>query len=313
MQSVLAGDSAEAVSSSPIMGVMRVANNEMPAFGWRLIDLDAKHESDELQDIAREIIFPDGELEIAYRGGRRYVNRLQNVKAEELPIKQEQAEMSKGGAALAFRLQFETPGALTNLSINQTPRQSPAADEIEVQVKAGGINFRDVMKTLGVYPGNPRDLTWLGDDFAGTVLSVGANVQNFKPGDAVLGMAPYAFRSHLSVHHRAVFKKPAGMTFEEAASLPTIFLTAYYAIVHLAQMRAGETILIHAGTGGVGQAAIQVAKEIGLEIFATAGSPEKRVLLKEQGVEHVFDSRSLDFAEEILRVTNKRGVELTGR
>jgi NADPH:quinone reductase-like Zn-dependent oxidoreductase len=178
-----------------------------------------------------------------------------------------------------------------------------------VQVKAGGINFRDVMKTLGMYPGNPRDLTWLGDDFAGTVLSVGANVQNFKPGDAVLGMALYAFRSHLNVHHRAVFKMPAGMTFEEAASLPTAFLTAYYAIVHLAQMRAGEKILIHAGTGGVGQAAIQVAKDIGLEIYATAGSPEKRAFLKEQGIEHVFDSRSLDFAEDILRVTNGRGVD----
>ncbi len=309
VQLVLDGDSAGAVSSSPIMGVMRVANNEMPANGWRLIDLDANHEAGEVQNIVREIISPDGELEIAYRNGRRYVNRLQNVRAENLPIKQKQAETSKGGAGFAFRLQFETPGSLANLSINQTPRQIPAADEIEVQVKAGGINFRDVMKTLGMYPGNPRDLTWLGDDFAGTVLSVGADVQNFKTGDAVLGMAPYAFRSPLSVHHRAVFKKPASMTFEEAASLPTIFLTAYYAIVHLAQMRTGEKILIHAGTGGVGQAAIQVAKEIGLEIFATAGSPEKRLFLKEQGIEHVFDSRSLDFAEEILKVTNGRGVD----
>jgi thioester reductase-like protein len=309
VQSVLLGDRSDGISSAPIIGVMRVANNEMPAYGWRLIDLDAKYESDEIQNITREIVFPDGELEIAYRGGRRYVNRLQNVKVESLPIKQKQAGVSKGGADLAFRLQFEAPGSLTNLSINQTTRRDPEADEIEVQVKAGGINFRDVMKTLGMYPGNPRDLTWLGDDFAGTVLSVGANVQNFKPGDAVSGMALYAFRSHLNVNHRAVFKIPAGMTFEEAASLPTVFLTAYYAIVHLAQMRAGEKILIHAGTGGVGQAAIQVAKDIGLEIYATAGTPEKRTFLKEQGIQHIFDSRSLDFAEEILRVTNGRGVD----
>jgi hypothetical protein len=123
VQSVLSGDLSGAISNAPIMGVMRVANNEMPAYGWRLIDLDAKYESDEIQNIAREIIFPDGELEIAYRAGRRYVNRLQNVKAENLPVKQKQAETSKGGADLAFRLQFETPGSLTNLSINQTTRR----------------------------------------------------------------------------------------------------------------------------------------------------------------------------------------------
>lgn len=298
-------DRINGLPNIPIIGFLRVANNEMPSYRWRSIDLDPENTTGEAQDILHEIIFPDAELEIAYRKGCRYSHRLQQVKSDALPAIQRQA----AGDEKSFRLQFDKPGKLTNLSINQTTRQQPAAGEIEVRVQAGGINFRDVMKVLGIYPGNSRDLTWLGDDFAGTVISTGVDVTSLKPGDAVVGVAPYAFRSHLTVDHRAAFKMPASLSFEEAATLPTVFLTAYYSIVHLAQMRPGERILIHAGTGGVGQAAIQVAQDIGLEILATAGSPEKRALLKQQGVEHVFDSRSLDFADDVMRVTNGCGVD----
>jgi thioester reductase-like protein len=305
-QSVLDEDRADGLANAPLIGFLRVANNEMPAFCWRLIDLNPDPVNGEVEDILHEIAFPDGELEIAYRKGRRHVNRLLHVKPSDLPQMQHPISVAEDQA---FRLQFDKPGLLTNLSINQTIRQQPKAGEIEVRVQAGGLNFRDVMKVLGMYPGNPRDLTWLGDDFAGTVISTSADVADFKPGDAVVGLAPYAFRSHLTIDHRAVFKKSSHMSFEDAATLPTVFLTAYYAIVHLARMRPGERILIHAGTGGVGQAAIQVAQDLGLEIFATAGSPEKRALLMEQGVEHVFDSRTLNFADDILRVTNGQGVD----
>jgi polyketide synthase 12 len=119
------------------------------------------------------------------------------------------------------------------------------------------------MKALGLYPGNPVDLCWLGDDFAGVVKRVGAGVTAFAPGDEVAGMGSNAFRSYLTLDHRALFRKPACMSFEEAAAIPTVFLTAYYALVNLARMQPGEKVLIHAATGGVGQAAIQVAHDIG--------------------------------------------------
>ena len=106
-----------------------------------------------------------------------------------------------------------------------------------------------------------------------------------------------------------VFKMPARLSFEEATTIPTIFLTAHYAMIHLARMQQGESILIHAGTGGVGQAAIQIAKHLSLEIFATAGTPEKRRLLTAMGVDHVMSSRTLDFADEIMGVTGGRGVD----
>ena len=209
-----------------------------------------------------------------------------------------------------YRLQISTPGILTNLSLNETSRREPGPGEIEISVKAGGINFRDVMKALGMYPGNPIDVRWFGDDFSGTIVKVGEGVHDLKPGDNVAGMAPYCFRGYVTVNRHMVFRKPEHISFVEAATLPTVFLTTHYALNHLAHMRKGERVLIHAGTGGVGMAAIQIAKEVGAEIFSTAGTPEKRWLLREMGVHHVMDSRSLNFADEVMEITNGEGVDI---
>lgn len=174
---------------------------------------------------------------------------------------------------------------------------------------AGGINFRDLMKAMGMYPGNPVDLLWFGDDFSGVVERVGKNVKDLAPGDRVTGLAPYSFRTFVTVHRRKVFSLPKRMSFSDAATLPTVFLTAHYALNELARMQKGESILIHAGIGGVGMAAIQVAQRLGLEIFATAGSVEKRTMLRNIGVPHVLNSRTLEFADQIMEITDGRGVD----
>ncbi len=175
---------------------------------------------------------------------------------------------------------------------------------------AAGINFRNVMKALGMPIGNTIAFPGYGEDFAGVVDRVGRDVKNLKPGDAVLGMGSSSFRAFVTTDARAVFKKPDSISFADAATIPTVFSTAYYAIRRLACMRRGEKILIHAGTGGVGQAAIQIAREMGLEVFATAGSAEKRKLLKELGADHVMNSRTLDFVDDIRRITAGYGVDV---
>ncbi len=220
-----------------------------------------------------------------------------------------QNAVEAGGNVTPYRLQTNKPGILTRLSLNETHRTDPQADEIEVRVMAGGINFRDLMKAMGMYPGNPMDLLWFGDDFSGIVERVGRNVTDLSPGDRVTGLAPYCFRAFVTVHRRMVFTLPKRMSFNDAATLPTAFLTAHYALNELARMQKGESILIHAGTGGVGMAAIQVAQRLGLEIFATAGSVEKRKLLRDMGVPHVLNSRTLEFADQIMEITNGRGVD----
>ncbi|QDV67061.1 Phthiocerol synthesis polyketide synthase type I PpsC [Rosistilla carotiformis] len=306
-QSILDSDTCVHLASSPIVGFTRVANNEHPGFRWTVIDLDPAGSTSEHDALRHEVTAGDAELEIAYRNGTRFVNRLSRVPLDDLRKRTRDAFQPDGKAA--YRLQTEKPGILTNLSLNETSRRAPGAGEIEVEMKAGGINFRDVMKALGMYPGNPIDLLWFGDDFAGTVTRVGEGVTDLKVGDSVAGMAPYSFRSFSTIDRRLCFKMPEHLSFQEAATLSTVFLTAQYAICGLAHMQAGESILIHAGTGGVGQAAIQIAQHLGLEIFATAGTPEKRQLLRDMGVPHVMDSRSLDFADEVMAITKGRGVD----
>jgi thioester reductase-like protein len=296
------------LASSPLVGFLRVANNELPQFRWTLIDLDPRPDTSEIEALVNEITIGGNEREIALRKGQRLVNRLRPVPEEELPLRSRNA-VNPDRTITPYRLQTGKPGVLTRLSLNETHRTDPQADEIEVRVMAGGINFRDLMKAMGMYPGNPVDLLWFGDDFSGIVERVGKNVRDLAPGDRVAGLAPYCFRSFVTVQRKKVFTLPRRMSFNDAATLPTVFLTAHYALNELARMQKGESILIHAGTGGVGMAAIQVAQRLGLEIFATAGSVEKRQLLLDMGVPHALNSRTLEFADQIMEITNGRGVD----
>lgn len=307
-QRVVGSDRVDGIASSPLVGIARVANNEHPQFRWTTIDLAHEPTTYEVDDLVDELLGGDGELEVAYRDQLRYANRLRARKAQDITKRTVNA-VRADGSIIPYRVESDRPGVLTNLSLNETVRREPQAGEVEVQIRAGGINFRDVMKALAMYPGNPVDLLWFGDDFAGTVLRVGEGVSDLQPGDEVAGMAPYSFRAYSTVDRRMLFKKPKHMSFEKAATLSTVFLTTHYAINHLARMQSGESILIHAGTGGIGQAAIQISQHLGLETFATAGTPEKRQMLVDAGVRHVMDSRSLHFADQIMEATNGRGVD----
>ena len=301
-------ETLQSIASTPLSGFLRVANNEYKEFCWTVIDLDPEAEVEEVGGLFEEIILNDGEFELALRSGKRFVHRVLSVPHEDLPLRLHNAV--NGKAVTPYRLEIPTPGILDNLSLNETTRRSPEEGEVEIRVAAGGINFRDVMKALGIYPGNSKDLRWLGDDFSGTILRLGEGVEDLKVGDEVAGMAAYCFRSHVTIDRNMIFRKPGHMSFEEAATLPTVYLTAYYALNHLGHLQKGEKILIHAGSGGVGQAAIRIAQGIGAEIFTTAGTPEKRKFLRDMGVSHVMDSRSLDFADEVMRITEGGGVDM---
>ncbi len=296
------------IASTPMFGLARVANNEHQDFSWTGIDLDPSLPKEHAKIVFHEICSDDRELEVIHRIGVRYGNRLHNPSPDDLP--EQQKEAIGKGEILPYRLEIPTPGVLSNLCLRETQRKAPEPGEIEIEVAAVGMNFRDVMKALGMYPGKSEDLRWLGDECSGKVVAIGEGVDRFKVGDEVVGMAPYCCRAYTTVNQALVFKKPSQLSFEEAATLPVVFLTSHYALNHLARLQPGEKVLIHAGAGGVGQAAIQIAQQVGAEVFATAGSDEKRDFLRSQGVEHVMDSRSLDFADEILELTDGRGVDI---
>ncbi|WP_320201891.1 type I polyketide synthase [Agrobacterium sp. rho-13.3] len=208
----------------------------------------------------------------------------------------------------------KSPGRIETIEWRATTRPLPQPDDVVVKVAATGLNFRDVMWAMGLLPEEALEDGFagatIGMEFSGTVVSVGENVSDIKVGDKVMGIGPKAFSTHVSVSQMGLTKIPDSIGLIEAATLPVTFLTAQYALVELARLRAGETVLIHGAAGGVGLAALQIAKLKGAIVIATAGTQEKRNLLAALGADHIFDSRSLDFVGDILDITDDEGVNV---
>jgi NADPH:quinone reductase-like Zn-dependent oxidoreductase/SAM-dependent methyltransferase/acyl carrier protein len=294
------------VGQAPMVGLGRTITNEMPRLRCRLVDLGAEDSDTEIRTLIEDLLACDDEEEIALRGEARYVPRLLR-RADRL------AHVPKpvvSGNEAPWRLAAPRSGAINQLAFQPMQRRVPGPDDVEIEVHAAGLNFRDVMKALGIHPGDAGDALVLGDECAGRVTLVGGNVTHVKPGDAVMAIGAGCFASHLTLPKDFVTPKPAYLSFEEAATMQLVHLTSFYALHHLGRMKAGEKVLIHAAAGGVGLAAIQLAQATGAEVFATAGSQEKRDFLHTLGVEHVMDSRALDFADEILDITGGNGIDL---
>src|SRR3954454_2187182 len=282
-------------AQSPILGLARVAANELPDLRPRLIDLDPLGMRDEAALLLDEIASDEKEPEIAWRGGARFVPRLRRVRAAAL-------------SAIAEPRALEIPsrGLLEHLTFVPHTRRAPEADEVEVEIAASGLNFRDVLNALGRYPGEPGPL---GLECAGRVVATGTNVTTLSVGDDVFGFSHGSIATHRTAPAALFVRVPRNLTAIEAATVPVTFLTAEYGLLELAKLKAGERVLIHAGAGGVGMAAIQIAKRAGAEVFATASRGKWRVL-QATGVEHILDSRSLSFADDVMRRTNGEGVDV---
>ncbi len=294
------GETPTAPEQAPLWGLANTIFLEHPTLRCVCLDLDpAQPDTDSIQSILREIYTSDSEDRIAVRGGERYVPRLVHSQSAGKVIAEQDTQ--------PLTLAISARGVLDNLTRVPADRPAPGPGEVEVRVRVSGLNFRDVLNALGMYPGDPGPL---GDEFVGEITRVGEGVTGYVVGDMVLGMAPASFSTYVIAPALTIYPKPAILSDEEAATIPITFMTAYYALHHFAGMAAGERVLIHSGAGGVGMAAVQLAQRVGAEIFATAGSPEKRDLLKSLGVQHVMDSRSLDFADEIMELTGGQGVDI---
>lgn len=296
VQPVSPGDPALPLHA-PLWGLGKVTALEHPELRCVRVDLDP--DGAEVDALFRELRTAGEEDQVALRGGGRYVARLVRRRGDAAP-----SPLAGGGP---YRLCSTGPKVLDSLEFRPLVRRAPGAGEVEVEVLAAGLAFRDILNALGQYPGPEVPL---GGEFAGVVATVGEGVNGLAVGDAVLGMAPGTFQSFVTARAELVARRPAGLGVAEAAALPSAFLTAQYALHHLARITAADRVLVHAGAGGVGMAAIQVARRAGAEVFATAGSPAKRALLASLGVRHVFDSRTLDFSGQVLRATGGRGVDV---
>jgi acyl transferase domain-containing protein/NADPH:quinone reductase-like Zn-dependent oxidoreductase/SAM-dependent methyltransferase/acyl carrier protein len=247
----------------------------------------------EAKQIAALLLRPLESSQWAMRAGELYVARLARKKREITREPQ--------------TLVVTEMGRLDSLEWRPSNRRPPGAGQIEIQVVAVGLNFRDVLSALGMYPG---DAGPSGGEVAGVVAAVGAGASNVVVGDAVAALAIGGFSDYVITSADLAIKKPVGWSFADIVTVPAAFSTAYHALVQLANVQAGERVLIHAAAGGVGLAAIQLAQQLGCEILATAGSDEKRNYLRSLGVSHVFDSRSLTFANDVHDLVGEAGVDV---
>ncbi len=200
-------------------------------------------------------------------------------------------------------------GNLESLHYAPRERKAPQATEVEIEVYATGLNFKEVLIALGMVP-PPTEGFKFGLECSGKVVTCGEEVKDFKVGDEVIALANGSFAKYVRVAADFVAPKPVNLTFAQATTIPIAYMTAYYSLIEKGLLKSGERILIHAASGGVGLAAVQIAKWVGAEIFATAGNPDKRKFLSSLGIKYVMDSRSLDFADQVMEYTNGEGVDV---
>jgi NADPH:quinone reductase-like Zn-dependent oxidoreductase/SAM-dependent methyltransferase/acyl carrier protein len=297
-QGAIADDSTtlSGLAQSSLLGLAKVIRLEHPELNARCLDLDpTQPQLSQVEVLLACLLLDRSENEMAWRQNTWQVPRL--IRDELSP---------ENSTSTNDRLIIETPGNLDSLQFAPSQRRSPKPHEVEIQVHATGLNFRDVLNALGVYPGEAGEL---GCECAGTIAQVGEAVTHFTVGQAAIALAAGSFGQYITVDAALVVATPANLSLEAAATIPAAFLTAHHALQQLATIKPGDRVLIHAAAGGVGQAAIQIAQQAGAEIFATA-SPEKQELVRSLGVTHVFNSRAVEFSEQILSITNGAGVNI---
>lgn len=292
------GTGAPNLEQAPLRAVCRVAGAEHPALHVTHVDVDA--DGGEPADLVAELLAGSAEDEVAWRGGVRYAARLRRAPLDARDRRTTNARCGHDG----FAPTVHTLGDLGSFELVTTHRRAPGAGEIEVRVHAAGLSFRDVRAAAS------RTAGPFGLDCAGEVTAVGEGVTGLRPGDRVAAFGPGAMASFVTLPAASAFRVPAAMSYEDAATIPAAYLLAGYAVRHLARLQPGERILIQSATGGVGMAVIALAQATDARIHATAGSEERRELLYAMGVEHVHDSRTLDFADQVRAVTGGEGVDV---
>ena len=289
-----------AVAQAPAIGLLRVILNEYTNLTCRGIDLPTHASPWDFGALWEELLRTEPEREVALRGEARYAQRLSRGR----PAIQQTLAPS-----VPLRLESRERGHLDTLRFAPFALPAPGPGEVLIDVRAAGMNFRDVLKALALYPGEAPDARIFGDEVGGIVKAVGSGVSHVAPGDRVFGLAVFGLATQTLARGGDIRRIPSGLSFEESATIPVVFMTAWHALKNVARIRPGECVLVHAGAGGVGMAAIQIAHHLGAEVIASAGSATKRALLQTLGVKHVIDSRRGDFAEAVMELTNRRGVD----
>jgi len=280
------------LTGATLWGIGKVMARETPHLQARMIDLDPGPEAP-IDELVNELMYPDSETHIAYRLGVRQAARL--VRAGDVPERISLADES------GWLVEPDPGGALEGLQADPIPDRSLEPNEVRVAVEAAGLNFWDVFRAINVI-----DEGLLGGEACGRVMDVGTEVSTVSPGDRVVCLGFGTFGSDVVTPEAMVVPAPEGIPAASLATIPTAFVSAELSY-QASGLNPGDRVLIHAGAGGVGLAAIQLAQAGGAEVYATASAP-KQDYLRSIGVTHVFDSRQTAFGQQIMDATNGEGV-----
>ncbi|MDQ2638809.1 MAG: SDR family NAD(P)-dependent oxidoreductase, partial [Actinomycetota bacterium] len=302
-QSVV-GEDVPNLEHAGLRGFVRAIGMEHPRLRASQIDID---EATEVEQLARQLLSGSDEDETAWRDGHWYTARLSPA-----PLRADERHTATASNERdGMRLQVRTPGDLESLEMVSFERVAPGPGQIEVAVSSSSINFVDVLVAFGRCPSFDGRLPELGSEFGGVVTAVGPGVTTHRVGDRVGGVsANGCWGNYVICEANLATTLPAGLEEHQAAAVGLAYGTVWLGLQELARISSTDKVLIHSATGGVGQAAIAVARAAGAEIYATAGSEARRQLLRDWGIEHVYDSRSTEFADQIRRDTDGYGVDI---
>ncbi len=297
---------AEDARGSALWGAVRTMALEVveeAGFEFRLVDLSDAGDLKTLAWLARGDL---REREMAVRDGRVWVPRVVSNR-DEYPYLPE-------GDDTPYRLFVDKAGQISGLRMKTYDPPPVGPRHVEIDVTAAALNFRDVMVTLGLLPSSAYERSAFGQEVgmeaSGVVRRIGTSVVGLEPGDEVVFVDGGSIANRSVVGCHRVFRKPGNLSMEEAASSLSVYVTAYYALIHLARLRKGQRVLIHSAMGGVGQAAVALARNAGAQIYATAGSAKKRSQLLELGVQAAFDSHSEEWHADLMKATGGQGVDV---
>ena len=301
------------VHQAALFGMGRVMMNEFPFIKMSLVDMPAV-----LEDATLTMLYENFTLvektqypEVAMRNGGMYLRKLQAVTED---VAEDQAKERLSARGTRYQATVKEYGTLDSIQFRQAPATTLGDTEVEIEVRAAGLNFKDVMNVMGLLSDEAVEGGIagknLGLECSGVVTRVGHQAKEFKVGDEVMAWSANSYAGYTVTPASCVVKKPKHLSFEEAATITVVYLTAHYSLNYLARLSGDDTVLIHAASGGVGIAAIRLAQQAGSQIIATAGTEQKRAYVRSLGVEHVFDSRSLAFADQVMEATDGVGVDV---
>jgi mycoketide-CoA synthase len=284
------------LADAPTWGLVRSAQSENPE---RIVIVDLDGELSSWSSLPAALACEEPQL--AIREGSVRVLRVARIESR--------GKLVPPAGISEWRLDADGSGLLDGLELVDCPAaaQPLRSGQVRVAIRAAGLNFRDVMIALGMYP----DAATIGSEGAGVVLEVGPDVEGFQPGQSVMGLMQGAFGPVAVADAHLLAEIPPGLSFVEAASVPIAFLTAYYGLIELGELKSGDSVLVHAASGGVGMAAVQLAQHLGAHVYATA-SPTKWDVLESMGLDRtqIASSRTLDFKQRFSQATEGRGVDV---